>query len=332
MPKEDNTHNVTTQDLLSLLIQKISERIENSETLLNDLEYCLNNGEEQSCFEINQWFKHQVPRYVTELRISAALAQSPYYYLSWRQLPKSDVNRNLNMRGIYKEVSWDDLTEKELSAVQSLLNRYIENIEREVDRLVQEGKISPDQVESYKDEKLVYYRYQHYLRYQFLLGEVHFFQYLSQARPQDSDFLEALGEMKRVLDKEKKLFLTRKREFEVMSRQKRDYTGSVLQLMDYSSLLEEVLLENPHYCNLATALMQYRSKKELKNSILTGIPLLVVSFILPPITSIVVGLAVGGVFAFMSYKEFDDAKTRYLGHVYAKNGTIEIQDMSSLNR
>ena len=242
----------------------------------------------------------------------AALAQSHHNWRSWLGLADKTIRRDLKMWSVFKEVDWEELTEEKVFAVEKLFDSYIVSVEESTRQFIQEGEMAEGEKADYMEKSIATIRYQHFLQYQSLLGNVHFFQHISAALPRGEDFLKAIQKTRKFLQEEKEQFLDRKREYEIRHRTTMRYTSRQLELMDYQNLLEEVLKENPRYCDLAAALAEYLWKRELKMGVMIGAPILVSSFGLPLVPSIVAGLATGAGFAAVSHGQLQWAKMRRL--------------------
>jgi hypothetical protein len=67
----------------------------------------------------------------------------------------------------------------------------------------------------------------------------------------------------------------------------------VLDLLDYTTVVHQLIRENPRYCTISHALQNRRERREMNRRLLISAPILAASFIAPPLT----GIALAGVYS-----------------------------------
>jgi hypothetical protein len=80
---------------------------------------------------------------------------------------------------------------------------------------------------------------------------------------------------------------------------------SVLDLMDYRVLVEELLTEHPDFCAVATTAELQREKRDLQNGLIV-FPVLAASFFVPIGPAVALALAASSASAYSSYQDYKD--------------------------
>ena len=118
-------------------------------------------------------------------------------------------------------------------------------------------------------------------------------QYVSRNSVTVPELREAIAAMSKDLDNESRSLDN----FDSIIK-KNGVDTDALPLLNYGSALEEVLLESPELCGLATSMLYTMSSRQLGNSIAIGLPILAASLLAAPVVvalgaSVAVGTAVG---------------------------------------
>lgn len=332
MPEVDKQKSLTSFSLLSLLINKIEDQMNGTEILLQNIEYCIANPTEENCAELTHWLYIDLPKFVKDARFNAALAQSPNNINSWRKIPEEDINEDLSIWSIHKLNDWDELTSTEAFKARRQLTKYINTIKNKLDQYVVMGKVLPEQYDEFVNKTLLDTRYRHYLKYQSMLGSVHLLQYITAAEPTIEDIYSAFQELVSNFKKEKAYVARKKLEFEVLYNTTMVTSNSILEFMNYRSQLEEVLMENPRYCNLAAAIYKYRGRRYIKQALGVALPVMVGSMFMPPLAGLAVGVGVGGGFAAHSQLRLNDQVEHNMSKVYGDESGIELLEVSDAKK
>ena len=331
MPEVDKVNKITAFTLLNRLKDKVENKIEGTERLLSSIEYCKTLNDE-ACDELLYWLYIEVPKYAKDLRKHAALAQSPHNLNSWFKKTSLDINDDLSLWSINKIESWESLTSKESFEAKQKMQKYSNKTKNKLDELLVKEEIDKDDIEELYNKIILDIRLRHYNKYQTLLGSVHLFQYISSANPSREDIESALIKLKNNLEIEKEYISKIKTELSTLYQTTMNVSNNILEILNYQSLLEEFLLENPKYCNLAAALMKYRSRRALKQTLAIALPIMVSSFVLPPLSGIAVGAIAGGAYATHSQLNLMHKTQINMSKVYASETGIELSEVSQLKR
>ncbi len=332
MPEIDREHRVTSLTLLDLLIRKVEAKIKGTETLLTNISYCMENPTEEKCAELVHWLYIEIPKFVKQARFHAALAQSPHNLNTWRKTPEKEINEDLSIWSIYKLNAWEDQTKEEAFKARTQLTRYSNQIKNKLDEYIVMGKVAPDKFDEFYNKTMLDTRYRHYLKYQSMLGSVHLLQYISAAEPDIDDIFMAFQELLDNFKKEKEYVAKKKLEFEVLNSTTMRTSNSILDFMNYRSLLEELLLENPRYCNIAAALTKYRGRRYIKQALGVALPVMVGSMFMPPLSGLVVGATIGSGFALHSQSKLNHQVKISMGKVYGDEAGMELLEVSNTKK
>lgn len=345
IPKQDAEGQKTTA-LLERLLKKIEDRVSENENMANVLNECLSPRQAHpTCKDAQIWAQETLPKTVNEARYHLALSQSPASLRTWLQDSSEKLNSDLDSPGIYKEIAWEPLTESERKVAQKSLNEYRAEIEAET-RKLHPNKNSKEYKEMVSDSILKVRYVFHHKQYQGIIAELPFLQYISSANPSPQHIREASQKLLANIQREKEFLkdmrahLDQAKANDHCSREKikmranrrkcENISHELLRLLNYSSLLEETLLENPEYCGLATNLVYTSLSREIGNTVLVGLPIMAISFIAPPAVALVGGLGAGGAFIAYSQIELNRTKKRSLSQVYADPASGELEDLKML--
>ncbi|HEX4925714.1 MAG TPA: hypothetical protein VFV50_16590, partial [Bdellovibrionales bacterium] len=325
---ESDSQGRSSRALLSKLYDRVRGRVEGSYHQVQNLKTCLPRVSDPKCSEIQDWLRKDLPEFVKAVRFHLSLAQSPAQAATKAGRASNIPNFSMRPLGSFKLVSWVPMHDRETARAHESLNRYRDDIHNESTRRVQSGELKPDEVADFKSESLLAIRYQHYLTYFNLLSELPLLQYLKGPGATPAQVATALGQMERNLSAER-AELDR---LKALLDKPGPLDRSVMDLLDYNSALEEVLLEDNQYCGLAASLKYTSSNRMLGSAILTAGPILAASFFAPPIAAIGLGVAAGGVHAHRSYQDYKLSERRLVSHIYGDGIGSELRDAEAARR
>lgn len=79
--------------------------------------------------------------------------------------------------------------------------------------------------------------------------------------------------------------------------------NSILDLLDYRSIVEELLTERPEFCAVATTAELHREKVEVSKSMVM-LPVLAATFFMPLVPATLLATGTGSIFTYNAYKDF----------------------------
>lgn len=331
-PQVDREKGALGLHIIEALIKSAKQRVTQSNTLIQNIEFCIDNTTDENCNELNHWVYNEVPKYVKEARLHASLAQSTNNLNSWMGNPEESVNTDLSIWSVYKASDWDKQTPDEFNTSIQRLSKYKNQIHKKSDELIKKGKLKSQDKEDFYDRTLLDARYRHFLKYQMILGNVHMLQYITSANPTILDIKSALGQLKENLIKEANYLRSLESHFEIRFNTTMELTNRMLEMFNYTTLLEGFLMERPKYCNLAAALMKYRDARSIKITAGVALPVMAASFFVPPVAGLAAGVFAGAGFAAHSQYNLEQEKMKNFGHVYGDENGIEGHKVSETKR
>lgn len=337
---ESDSQGALTRELLEKVIHKIKDRIDGTRNQIQNIEKCL-HVDQPKCEELNNWTTVELPKYVKKARYHLSLAQSQTEVRSWFKNASYGINENLNTLGGYKLNEWSPLTKEEKMRAYKQLKVYRLKIRDDAIKDAVNNKNCKTCIHRFSEDTLLAIRFQQFQKYQQMIAEVPLLQYLTGPEVNTHELISAFNKMKMNLDKEEKLI----EEYENMLNRNGSLPAESLKILNYSSQLEEVLLEENQYCGLATSLVYTLGNVQLGNSLAIGLPILISSFYSAPFIALLGGTATagtafgigsgiitGGAFALKSYKDFEVIQQRTLSHLYGDPSGKELMDLERANR
>jgi hypothetical protein len=291
--RDSNGH--SSQAFLKLVAAKVREKIETNANMTKDLAVCLQSSA-PVCADAQNWARVQLPEFVKEARFHLSVAQSPYQFET-RIGTQSLWNYRLDPLGTPKMVDWSYVSDQELVTARKTLDYY----EREQTAQAKAG--NPD--------SLLTRRFQHFEAYQTMMSTLPFVQYIRSESPDIGEIRYAVSETLKNIDKEQKAFVKIEKDI-----RKNPVPAGALKILAYASIVESVLLENPQYCGLATALQYSANDREIQNMIATGLPILAVSLIAPPLAGFAVGVAASASTIVSAQSNLNAERVRSFSQVY----------------
>lgn len=328
-----------TKNLLKKVIHKVRQRIQESEFQIKNIKQCLEQKNE-ACSELNNWTEVELPNFVSAARFHLSLSQSQHEVKTWVGITSKEVNSKLKTLGSYKLNDWAPLTKTENKKAQTQLEKYQNEIKKTALNKIKSQEICLTCEKSFSDDALLAVRFQHYQTYHQMLSELPLLQYLKGPNVSQKDIESAFAKMQAGLNKEKQQL----NEFDKMLKQS-PLPTEILKILNYSTQLEETLLEDYQDCALATSLIYTMSNREIGNGLAIGLPLLAASFFAAPAVIAVGGTATiataaslgtgaigGGAFVLNSYNQFKETQNRTLGHLYGDNMGSDQQSLDTSSK
>jgi hypothetical protein len=258
----------------------------------------------------------------------------------------------------YKEVPWEPLRPEEKTAAQKVLNDYKEQYKKkhnvtedEFNDLIKQPydrnsdnqiyanpmNISDadmqDRLKRSKRRELEHFfqkpRTQYLENYRAILARYPIINYLTSANPSALEMHtaglrlqeNAKKEMAEIKSVGKLLATPTHRPRHPLAPDPSINNASILNLLDYRNIAEDLLAEHPEYCAVASTAELQREKREFRKSLFVAAPLLAVCFIAPPMaiaagaSAVTAGAATaaisavgGGAIAYSSYLDMVDQR------------------------
>ena len=317
-------HGRSTREFLKRVLAKVRGRIEASRWQGTNLETCLDRGNTPECEEVNQWADKELPRYLKAARWNLSLAQSNHQLSTWFDDASHTVNGTLSGEGTSKYEKWAPLTADESSRAAAQLKKYESQIDSEG------GKRFPlanaEGMEKFKNQSLIAVRYNHYLTYRKMIGDLPLLQHLHGPEVTHNDLRTAITDMRGKLDQESK-YLDR---FDKLLA-KNPLPNAAMDLMAYNSEVEETLLDDNRDCGIAASMVYTIGNRKMDAALLT-LPILAASAFAPPLLGVGAAVGAGGVFTYSSYTTYKAAQRDTLGHIYGDGSGIDLQKLDDAHK
>jgi hypothetical protein len=323
---ENDSHGRTSRDFLKRVLQRIKLRVEESTNQIHNIEKCMGSAS-PACVEIQQWVKNDLPRFLKSARYHLSLAQSPSQIDSWDGRSSKRINEDLESLGSYKFQNWSPLTKAELDRAHQQLASYHSQILAEMKTRKELQGCSKCQAKFITDSTLSV-RYQHYMTYRQMMGELPLLQHLKGPDVTESDLKSAFQTMKSNLSKETQNL----ENYQHILDSPGPLSTDALEILNYSSEVEEELMNDNRDCALASSLVFTRSNRQIGNALAVGLPILAVSFFAPPALGLLMGVGAGSTFAFASYQNFQRAQVQSLGHIYGDSLHTDLTTLESTSK
>lgn len=246
----------------------------------------------------------------------------PYGYKSvpWEPLTSDEKNNALNVLNGYKE---QYKTKHNLS--EEAFNKLIKPYDRSSENQIYANPMNISEAEMQdrllgRDRKALERfftkaRTQHLENYRAILARYPIINYLSTANPSAQE-VHTAG--LRLQDNAKKEMAQIKEIGKLLNNPPLNphprqpdtsiNNSKILNLMDYRSIVEELLAEHPQYCAVATTAELQREKRAFRNALLIAAPLLAVCAFAPPLAAVAISGAAGSAIAYSSYLEMVDQR------------------------
>lgn len=312
IPFSDNAGNLS-QDFFRRVLDKINKRREFNEMLAKKIADCSEKTEPilESCKGVQSWTQNQLPQIVRIARYNLALAHHSQNASLLGTKAELNLNFELDSKKSSKEVPWEPLTLEEKKVAESGFKR----IQSEIGANISEkskGLNRSERSNLYLAD-LLKVRHTHYMIYLSFMGINPVLQYLKSPNPTSSEIHTAAKIVLENLEKEK-LSLSRienavSKPFSVGRSGTKSFDSQVLDLLNYRTEVEEVLLEDPKFCGLGVGLHQVKSNRQTAVA-LAGLPILAASFLVPPLYGLAIGALSAGYYVYDSQGKLNDNLTR----------------------
>jgi hypothetical protein len=338
IPKVNNADGTNAYQLASLVADRVALKIDNSKNLTNNILTCMDMKEpNMPCKELLAWVDIEIPKYVKEARFHLLLSQGTHDLDTFFVEANSELNEDMSNWAIYKDIDWDEPTLNERITAQGVLDQYKRAVK--------------DMDEDQANMILMALRAKHFDQYKSMFAVLNLLQYLHSSSPDRREVREALMDLRDTLEVEERrlsqlVAMTEKSRWRYFDRKKatdpvgRRRQGRVqnrpsndfMELFDYTSILEDILILNPQFCPLAIAVIEQRGNHELRETLAIGLPLLASSFFVPPLAGIAIGVAAGSGITYHTHTKLQGEIGRNLGHVYGDDTGIGLEKMNALKR
>jgi len=336
-----------TRDLMKRVLEKAKARVDASSNEITNIENCLPQDTPQ-CKQAKTWVNDTLPKFVKAARFHLSLAQSQHQARTWEQqalpgvkMSSNPVNANLNSLGSYKLVPWKKLEPDEVHRAEAQLADYDKQDRDEMKRRFKDAPHCAPCETKFLDDAMLAVLFQHYELYHQALGKIMILQYLEGPSVTEDQLKTAMTAMKKDLEKER----THLKKLEDMVNSKQPLNADSLEIMLYSSELEQALLEDSRDCGLATSLLYTISNRQIGNALAIGLPVLAVSFFAPPVAvalgstaavgtavGVGVGIAAGAAMSYGTYEDFQATQVRTFGHIYGDMLQSDLHNLESDKR
>lgn len=312
IPFSDNAGNLS-QDFFRKVLAKIQKRREFNKALASKIADCSEQTKTnlESCKSVKSWTENQLPQIIRIARYNLALAHhSPTASLLGT---KEELNLNLELdsKKSNKEIPWEPLTLDE----RKVAEEGFKSIQSEVGSNVSSKSkgLSKSEKANLYLEDLLKVRHTHYMIYLSFMGINPILQYLKSQNPTHSEIHAAAKTVLENLERENQLLSKIEnavaKPFSVGRSGTKSLDSQVLDLLSYRTEVEEVLLEDPKYCGLGVSLHQVKNNRQTAVAI-AGLPILAISFLVPPLYGIAIGALTTGYYVYDSQEKLNDNLVR----------------------
>ena len=312
-PTKDSSGH-TSLDFLERVQKKVAAKVAENEQMGKAIGYCANPANASlKCASGKAWISGELTKRLQVIRYNLALANNPDtndgFFKGKRSL--ADLNSDMNTMGSYKEEAWQPLSEAEKADANRVLDSYKVKAMTE-----SKGEKYPN---VFAKDMIRTLRYQHYQEYLRQMAQIPFAQYLKSGNPSEAEVQTAAAQFTKNVLKEKKKIDGLAKDISDARKNGGGVPADVMELLNYSSIVEDTLLESPEYCGLATSLIYSRSNKDTAAALAIGLPVLAATFFAPPIAAVTIGIAGGAIGLANSQLALSEAKRQGLNNFYNDN-------------
>lgn len=251
------------------------------------------------------------------------------------------LNDQLKPLGTTKHVAWDPLTPDEIMRYKKILMDDWTAASQDTAARVKAGQLPGREKVSLKGKSIeidspaarvhknvlfLMARLDHGAEYQRIIAKYPILQFLHSAQPDRSEVQDALTQMKGHVAKEAEYLAGIEAALDTPYRDIKGRGGlkvgreewlapQALELLDYSRFVEDLLIESPEYCGLATSLTYARANRSLAGSAAIGFVVLGSALVFPPTAALTVGLGASAITMTESQRKLNVAKDHYMSHV-----------------
>lgn len=299
------------------IITRIQSSLIGAQTQVNQISQCLNelSSTKRSCEnkQVQYFLGAELPSAVQAARRNLAVGMTenpnnsvwpaPVQKLLYGNKKIVTPNYSLNTLGLYKVEPWGRLTPQEIAQANADLEQLSGNARQKISFVTEKDLLQTENQKKFLSEKdlknsnsysvsalkdklydheMAAGRHQAFLNYMMIQSRYPILQYLNSDNPTINEVAKANNQLKNNLNKEIS-FINQIESTLNQLDDKDTVPQSVLQILNYSSVAEEELLQNPKNCLLAQKLMY--SKKVLDSDLQwsLGFPMLVASLYSGPV-------------------------------------------------
>lgn len=315
-------------DFLRLVQEKVARKITENGNVASAIQRCLPEGAaDADCKIVDEWRTTDVPKYLEEARYHLALAQGPEELLALLGDAKWSLNYRLTNAGTFKAVNWRPLRPNEKKIALSTLNSYRD----EIAARAAPYKRDFDKWRQIRNDAMKAARYRHFQTYHDMLATFPLMQYIDSDQPSREELQIAVAKLESNIKTERNLLDKWKGLLSAANADSR-IDPDLAQLMNYSKIVEETLLEHPEFCGIATSILYTANNRMIGNGLMLSLPIMAVSFFIPPSAAIIAGLSLGATSITNAQEDFDATKARTLSRVETDSDDGELDELESSRR
>lgn len=313
------------------------------------------SDQSRTCIGFREFVDKVIPSQVANARGRLALAETESRVSSVLDLfsSKKDtlaaagdrvsflLNDQLKPLGTAKQVAWNPLTPEEVMRYKKILTddwtAASQNTAARVkagelpgrEKVSLKGKsieIDSPTARNHKNVLFLMARLDHGAEYQRIIAKYPILQFLHSAQPDRKEIQVALAKMKEHIASESEYLAGIEAALDTPYRDIKGRGGlkvgreewlapQALELLDYSRFVEDLLIESPEYCGLATSLTYARANRSLAGSAAIGFIVLGSALVFPPTAALTVGLGASAITMTESQRKLNIAKDHYMSHV-----------------
>lgn len=324
-----------TQDFLRKVLERIRERHEFNKEIAEKMKYCSWQSIEQpQCTSIDKWMNEELPQISQLARFNLALSHPSSKRSRYSSKSEVQLNANLNENKTYKAEAWKPLEGKEKEQAERAFAE-IEKTARDAVAVKWRGRLSESDRDKLYREELTKIRHNHYIIYMSMMGINPVLQFIQSANPSKAEIHTAASKTLENLEKEKKMLdeieKAVSKPYSVGRASVQTFDDDVLKLLNYRTEVEEVLLENPHFCGLGVALNQIKDNKQMATA-LVGLTIMGVSFLVPPAYALALGSGASLYAIFDSQNQLSENRVREMARVQREGHSELIEQLSAADK
>jgi hypothetical protein len=323
-----DSNGVKTRDFLDKLLARLDDVAQENVNLSKNIGFCMGaKGDTPGCAKMRkEWIEPDggLKFKIEEARYHLALAQGPQDPRTVFGAANEGINKRMTTTGVHKDVPWKPLTPAEEKAATEILRREEKKVR---DKVLARGYNGHSYASRrlFQDEMMVI-RKGHWNEYRKVLSSVPFVQFISSLNPSDKEIAEAARKQGELALKEQKKL--REFRWKLKSKRTKEINTDLLDMLEYRSIVEDLLTVHPEYCGVAAGLAEVRDQRALGTAAATMTGLIVLSVLVPPAAGIALGVGASGVAAYEAYDDFHKARQMALSEVIAEKGAPDATELN----
>lgn len=325
VPTADSQGNQTVE-LLNKVAARVRLKIEANLQVAKEIGDCVRVKTIHSqCKPIHDWIQGDLSTYVSDARFHLALSQKSFSLDSMRDRGDRKINETLDPLDTYKKISWTPLDKNERQAAQAHLDRYLYQISQDKQEFMRKAEFKTSaEASAFENQEIQAVRFMHYWKYQDMMRQLPFVQFLSSSKPD-------LNEMKIAISRFENQVLVEQVHLnswiKSLQHNPNPLSSKPLDLLQYRTILEEILNEEPRFCGLATSLVYTRENLQLGNALIYSLPLMAASFFVGPTAGLALGIASGADAVLESQLALKEIERRTLSNFTGNKNSDELQEL-----